>query len=210
MRFCIADPPYPGKARKHYGRHADFAGEVDHRELIEKLEADFDAWVLCTSAKALPWILPLCPMPENNSKQPGDPKEGTGARVLAWVKPHSQVGTNSITNLWEPAILRGGRRRWQQGTRPNDVLTASPELYSFRPKPEGYVVGAKPPVWWRWIFDCLGAEPADEFVDLFRGSGAGAVAWAAFCAQPALVNLAKTDRRERERHPGQGALEATG
>lgn len=34
MRFAYADPPYPGKARKYYGAHPDFAGEVDHAALI--------------------------------------------------------------------------------------------------------------------------------------------------------------------------------
>lgn len=32
MRIAYADPPYPGQARKHYGQHPDYAGEVDHND----------------------------------------------------------------------------------------------------------------------------------------------------------------------------------
>lgn len=38
MRFAYADPPYPGQARRHYGAHPDYGGEVDHAALIERLE----------------------------------------------------------------------------------------------------------------------------------------------------------------------------
>lgn len=42
MKFAYADPPYPGQARKHYGSHPDFGGEVDHSDLIAQLERDYD------------------------------------------------------------------------------------------------------------------------------------------------------------------------
>ena len=53
MRVAYADPPYIGQAHRHYRDHADFAGEVDHRALIEKLNSDFDAWALSLSMKSL-------------------------------------------------------------------------------------------------------------------------------------------------------------
>jgi hypothetical protein len=30
VKIAYADPPYPGQAKKHYGDHPDYAGEVDH------------------------------------------------------------------------------------------------------------------------------------------------------------------------------------
>lgn len=53
-RFAYADPPYPGLSKKYYGREATFAGEVDHRELVERLQAGgYAGWALSTSARAL-------------------------------------------------------------------------------------------------------------------------------------------------------------
>jgi hypothetical protein len=40
MRFCYADPPYPGQAARHYRHHKDYAGEVDYGALITELERD--------------------------------------------------------------------------------------------------------------------------------------------------------------------------
>ena len=44
MRVAYADPPYPGQAKRHYGKNGDpYQGvveEVDHAELIEGLERD--------------------------------------------------------------------------------------------------------------------------------------------------------------------------
>src|ERR1041384_41386 len=52
-------PPYPGKAF-YYRDHPDYAGEVDHADLIARLAA-YDGWALSTSAAALPAVLALCP-----------------------------------------------------------------------------------------------------------------------------------------------------
>lgn len=70
-RIAYADPPYPGKSKRYYGGHVDFAGEVDHAALVASLAADFDAWALSTSAEALQQVLAVCP---------------TGVRVAAWVR----------------------------------------------------------------------------------------------------------------------------
>lgn len=37
LRFAYADPPYPGLAR-YYRDHPDYAGEVDHGELLSRLQ----------------------------------------------------------------------------------------------------------------------------------------------------------------------------
>ena len=53
MRVAYADPPYPGQAKRHYGGHPDYAGEVDHAELVYRLVSEFDGYCLHTSSSAL-------------------------------------------------------------------------------------------------------------------------------------------------------------
>lgn len=61
MRFAYADPPYPGQSHKYRG-HPDYAGEVNHKELIDRLSLDYpDGWALSTSGSALQSVLDLCP-----------------------------------------------------------------------------------------------------------------------------------------------------
>lgn len=184
MRFAYADPPYPGKAKRYYGGHADYAGEVDHAALIERLEADFpDGWALSTSAAALQDVLPLVPAPRPRGAAGGGRRETF--RVLAWCKPIAQPGMGGPLYGWEPVILRGGRRE-KRGQQPRDWLVCSPELFTFRPRPVDHVTGAKPEPFLRWLFRCAGLRAGDDLVDLFPGSGAVAAAWAAFVAQPEL------------------------
>jgi hypothetical protein len=59
MRVAYADPPYPGCAGL-YRDHPDYAGEVDHRDLLASLDADYDGWLLHTSSPALAEVLALC------------------------------------------------------------------------------------------------------------------------------------------------------
>jgi site-specific DNA-adenine methylase len=62
IRFAYADPPYIGQSKRLYGDHPDYAGEVDHAELIDRLMAEFpDGWALSLSMKSLPQIMRLCP-----------------------------------------------------------------------------------------------------------------------------------------------------
>ena len=49
MRLAYADPPYPGQAKRWYEDHPDYGGEVDHAQLVERLES-YDGWALHTSA----------------------------------------------------------------------------------------------------------------------------------------------------------------
>src|SRR6185369_12543628 len=57
VKLAIADPPYPGQAAKHYADHPDYAGEVDHAELLKRLDTDYDGWALHTSSVALGQVL---------------------------------------------------------------------------------------------------------------------------------------------------------
>lgn len=168
MRLAYADPPYPGQAKRHYADHPDYAGEVDHRELVEWLVADFDGWALSTSNRALRGVLALCP---------------PHVRTLAWCKPISPPMSGHGVFGWEPVVVSWAR---PPASDLRDTITVSPEQYTFRPKPEGYVTGAKPGAFCRWVFQWLGAQPGDSLDDLFPGSRAVGDAWRAFNGQLVL------------------------
>lgn len=51
MRIGYADPPYIGCAHL-YSDQPDFAGEVDHKRLVDRLQSEFDGWVLHAAATA--------------------------------------------------------------------------------------------------------------------------------------------------------------
>ena len=82
MRIGYADPPYPGQAKKHYGNHPDYAGEVDHVELLRRLDTEYDGFVLHTSSVALGQIMTI--VHEYDIK----------CRVMAWAKPFAAFKPN--------------------------------------------------------------------------------------------------------------------
>jgi len=165
LRFAYADPPYPGLAFRHYAQHPDFAGEVDHAELISRLLSTFDGWALSTSVASLPDVLHLCP---------------PGVRVAAWVRGARPGAAFNPLNAWEPVIYYGARRdvSLSSSTR-SDVL-----IYFSRPRLSDprRVIGAKPAAFCAWLFTLLGLQPDDDLVDLFPGSGGVARSWATFVA----------------------------
>lgn len=156
MRIGYADPPYPGCAHL-YKAHEDYAGEVDHGELLQILEQDFDGWVLHTSSVALRDVLPLCP---------------ESARVMAWVKPFAAFKRNvSVAYAWEPVIVKAARK---------PEVTGRMVMRDFISEPitlQRGLVGAKPQIVCMWAFEVVGAHRLDELVDLFPGTGAVARAW---------------------------------
>ena len=164
--FAYADPPYPGLAAKYYKGEATYGGEVDHRELVQSLEASgYTGWALSTSQAALRDVLPLCP---------------AEARVCAWVKPiGASTRTFGLHNVWEPLIVVRGRQ-----VRPGkpDWLRAQPA------RGGGDLPGRKPIAFCAWLFDCLGMLPGDQLVDLFPGTGVVSRAWASLA--PARTTLA--------------------
>lgn len=158
LRLAYADPPYPGLSRKYYGTHPDYAGEVDHAELIGRLTRSYDGWALSTSAKAIRDILPLCP-PE--------------ARVCAWVKPGgAPPATYGLHNVWEPVVVLQARRV-QPGVR--DAFVCHPARLG-----GSDLIGRKPITFCGWLFEALGAAADDSFDDLFPGSGNVGAAWREF------------------------------
>ena len=160
MKLAYADPPYPGRAHL-YADHPDYAGEVDHLDLIASLRAGYDGWALSTSAVALRDLLPIFP---------------PTARVLAWVK-------HTVTVSWEPVIVVPART---PDRTLRDWIQVEPDSYQWREKPDSYVIGQKPEAFCRWMFGWLGAHPDDDLDDLFPGSGNVGRAWDSWRAQPGL------------------------
>lgn len=161
LRMAYADPPYPGMARRYYGGHPDFAGEVDHRSLVQRLVTEFpDGWALSTSAAALRDVLASCP---------------AGVRVAAWARGERPARSYRPLAAWEPVIYCGGRAYLSSvDERRVDTLVHVARARTTDPH---RVVGTKPAAFCWWLFDLLGALPGDELVDLFPGSGGVARAW---------------------------------
>jgi hypothetical protein len=163
VRIAYADPPYPGYSR--YYRDDPRCAEIDHGRLIEQL-CEYDGWALSTFSNALHEIIPLCPR---------------HARVGAWVKPFCSFKPGvKPAYAWEPIIFVPARSGGRTGDTPRDWIAANITL-------KRGLVGAKPRRVALWLFSILGAEPADEFHDLFPGSGAVASAWAEFCRAPVAM-----------------------
>lgn len=162
MKFAYADPPYIGKAYKHYRDHPDYGGEVDHAALIERLCDEYpDGWALSCSTPSLAQILAMCP---------------SGVRIGAWVKPFAVFKPNvNPAYAWEPVVFSGGRRRTREQPTVRDWVSENITL-------RRGLVGVKPDKVCQWIFDVLNAQPGDVMDDLFPGSGAVSEAWSRWCA----------------------------
>jgi hypothetical protein len=162
-RLAYADPPYPGNARLYRG-HPDYAGEVDHAALLSRMATNYDGWALSTSARALPQVLALAVA------------QGLPVRVAAWVRqPRPHATARYPLNAWEPVIyVPVTQHRGAGVARRIDVLQHGVMPLTTLPS---RVIGAKPPAFCAWLFDLIGAEPGDEFDDLFPGSGVVAKVW---------------------------------
>jgi hypothetical protein len=164
MRFCYADPPYPGKA----GYYPE-GEEVDHRALVELLAVvGPDGWALSTSATALQQVLAPCP---------------PGVRVCSWHRGVRPTRSKRPISAWEPLIVSGGREL--PTDRPQQIRDALAYGGRYRRYP-GAMVGMKPPQFAAWMFAQLGARPGDQLVDLYPGSGAVGEAWRRYSGRPPL------------------------
>jgi hypothetical protein len=156
VRFCYADPPYLGRGKAMYG-FPEWDKIERHHELVLQLRADFpDGWAMSCSSSSLLAIGYACP----------------NARVAAWCKPWSSFKPNvSPQYSWEPVIFAGGRKATRQEWSGRDfIVTGITHRRSVR--------GAKPEAFCLWLFeDIFHAQPDDEFVDMFPGSGAVTRAW---------------------------------
>lgn len=173
MRLAIADPPYLGRANRWYGtgrgssagRHvADHHPEAHlwdladtHRDLVRRLEDEYDGWAIAAAPDSLPTYL--------------DAVSGPAPRVMIWHRRNAPPSGSRVASMWEPVILRvpTGRSAIGSGLYVSDVLDA--------PAPRRNFAGSKPDAWTRWVLDALGYVPGtDVLVDIFAGSGAVAAA----------------------------------
>ena len=169
MRFAYADPPYIGCAKRYYKDRPDFAGEVDHKELLERLYREFpEGWALSASMTSLWDLIPMIP-------------KDWKCRIAAWAKPY--VGSRSGLTIgkplyaWEPVLWRGGRKL-PKGRVVRDYLVCNNITAQVGRKASGGgLTGAKPDEFCYWIFELLNMMPEDEFVDLFPGTGRVGRAW---------------------------------
>lgn len=150
-RFAYADPPYPGCA--HLYKSEPYTAEVNLPVLVGTLCALYpDGWALSTGGRHIQSVLALCP---------------EGVHVGAWTKPGYQRPTFRH-RCWEPVIFCGGR--WRRDLEVRDTYDGAPPTFP------GFH-GAKPVDFGMWVFLMLGAEPGDEFDDLFPGRGNITRAW---------------------------------
>lgn len=170
MKMAYADPPYLGCALKFYGDPTYDKIEA-HAALIQQLEREYpDGWAYSLSSSS------LIPMTEA-----GVFKGVEGLRIGSWVKPfHAYKKGVRPAYAWEPVIYKGGRNKnppvplkGGKAITPKDFVSANITL-------KKGLTGAKPEAFWFWLFDILGLQPNDEFVDIFPGTGGGDRHWDIF------------------------------
>ena len=159
MKIGYADPPYIGCAHL-YKNQPDYAGEIDHEQLIGRLQNDYDGWVLHAAATPTSMAI-LAPLVER-----------VGARWMAWVKGFAAFKRNvSVAYAWEPVIVKAARKPIVSGRIiMRDWIKESITM-------QRGLTGAKPEAVCHWAFEVVGAEPSDELFDLFPGTGAVTCAW---------------------------------
>lgn len=170
MRVAYADPPYLGLAKIYAGQHPDamlWDDPETHARLIERLESDFDGWALSLHERSLRTILPMT---------------ADHVRVMAWCKSWCSFkpGFKQAHHAWEPVLVKPARpiERRLHGIRDYAVTPIA--------RKTGFI-GAKPEQFCFWLFEVLNVNSADEFVDLFPGSGAVGRAWEKWLLQDAFL-----------------------
>ena len=172
MKFCIADPPYLGRAVRWYGEggcgNGNGHGQADnhpeahiwddpetHRNLVRNLQDSYDGWAIAMSVHSLSTYLSEV---ETDSRN--------GIRVCVWHKPSSYPSGSRIGNHWEPVLIKvpKERRGRTSGVAVKDVISCNPRNIGF--------VGSKPSEWTRWVLDLMGYDHrVDDVDDIFHGSG---------------------------------------
>jgi hypothetical protein len=172
MRVAYADPPYPGCARLYRGQ-PDYAGEVDHADLVYRLLTEYDGYCLHTSSVALADVLHRFQLEVGPKDMP---------RVMAWVKPFAAFKRNvSVAYAWEPVLVHAARKPVvKPGMTYRDWLAEPITL-------KRGLTGAKPEWVCRWLFEVMGCEPDDDLDDLYPGTGAVTRAWDAWRSQTNLL-----------------------
>lgn len=168
MRFAYADPPYLGCGKLYKKHHAEALVWDDpetHRKLIESL-AEYDAWAMSLTSTSLQTLLPMCP---------------ADCRVGAWVKPFAVFRPNvNPAYAWEPVIYRGAKKRDRYSPTIRDWHSANITMMKGLP-------GAKPESFAMWVFNLLGVDGDDEFVDLFPGTGIMTRMWESWAVKSSSI-----------------------
>ena len=182
MRLAIADPPYLGRAARHYGpganaretfgsgpkrsstgRRASSYATTEHPDAAEwddpathrRLLDELERDFDAYAVAGWPTSLPVYL------------EHRPDLRVAVWHKTRAVPGGSRIITSWEPVYLRLPDHRLPRapGMSVRDVLTHHADGQRH--------TGAKPPAWTRWVLTLLGYDPdRDTVVDLFPGSGA--------------------------------------
>jgi len=162
-RIAYADPPYLG-CSGYYPEHE----EVDHKKLLENLSWNYEGWALSCSTPSLGILL-------NHYLVEGRVQTGV-VRVAAWVKPFASFKPNVNPGYaWEPVIFKPARETRDRKERTvRDWVAANITI-------KKGLVGAKPASFCYWLFELLGAQPNDEFYDLFTGTGIVTKCWQSWC-----------------------------
>lgn len=161
MKFAYADPPYLGCCGLYDHHHPDglcWDKSSTHRKLIRRLWDEFgDGWAVSLSAPSL----------EEYAHIVRSVCDSDMVRFAAWVKPFASFKPNvNPAFAWEPVVWFGGRRpRGRNEPTVRDWVAAPITL-------KRGLTGVKPDAFCFWLFDLLGLTEADDFVDLFPGSGA--------------------------------------
>lgn len=168
MRIAYADPPYIGCA----GLYPENT-EVDHVDLVVKLNAEYDGWILHAAATAESMAV-LSPH-----------VYAAGGRWCAWVKGFAAFKKNvSVAYAWEPVIIKAARKPVVSGREVmRDWIMESITL-------QRGLTGAKPERVCHWAFELVGAELGDDLHDLYPGTGAVTRAWGTWRRQ---IELAMTE-----------------
>jgi hypothetical protein len=171
MKFAYADPPYIGNAHRFYKNRPDYAGEVDHKALLERLYEEFpDGWALSASMISLWDLIPMVP-------------KSWKCRIAVWCKRFTgrpgDIAQRRPAYGWEPVIWRGGRQLPRATFRLdwlicNNIAAIPAQLK--HSKGWGFP-GAKPDEFCYWLFELLNMQAGDEFIDLFPGTGRVSRAW---------------------------------
>jgi len=157
MKIIYADPPYIGQAKRHYD-----SNEINHKKLLKHL-VQFNGWALSCSSPSLQILIPMLN------------KITLDYRIGAWVKPFCIFKPNvNPAYAWEPILFKSARKGDRNKPTTRDWVSANITL-------KKGLVGVKPDAFSFWLFELLGAEPEDEFIDMFPGSGAVSKAWNTWC-----------------------------
>lgn len=151
MKVAYADPPYIGQGKRYPEKC-----EVDQEGLINSMTHFYQCWALSCSSPSLQKLLSYCP---------------PDVRVAAWVKPFCSFKPNvNPAYAWEPVIF------WHPCKRDRAIDTVR-DWVSVNITLKKGLVGAKPPEFCYWLFELLGLEAADEFCDLYPGTGVVTECW---------------------------------